>query len=53
MISRPSHGGFVHHLGATARAVIRDAGCPVLVVPAAGRDRRASSASDAESAMTP
>jgi nucleotide-binding universal stress UspA family protein len=33
MISRPLHGGFVHHLGATARAVIREASCPVLVVP--------------------
>jgi len=33
VISRPLHGGFVHHLGATARAVIREATCPVLVVP--------------------
>jgi len=33
VISRPVHGGFVHHLGAAARAVIREAHCPVLVVP--------------------
>ena len=33
VISRPVHGGFVHHLGATARAVIREAASPVLVVP--------------------
>jgi nucleotide-binding universal stress UspA family protein len=33
VISRPLHGGLVHHLGATARAVIREAHCPVLVVP--------------------
>jgi nucleotide-binding universal stress UspA family protein len=33
VVSRPLHGGFVHHLGATARAVIREARCPVLVVP--------------------
>ena len=33
VISRPLHGGLVHHLGSTARAVIRDAHCPVLVVP--------------------
>lgn len=33
VISRPVHGGLVHHLGATARAVIREAHCPVLVVP--------------------
>lgn len=33
VISRPAHGGFVHHLGATARAVLREAPCPVLVVP--------------------
>lgn len=33
LISRPAHGGFVHYLGATARAVIREAECPVEVVP--------------------
>jgi len=33
LISRPAHGGFVHYLGATARAVIREAACPVEVVP--------------------
>jgi nucleotide-binding universal stress UspA family protein len=33
VISRPVHGGFVHHLGAAARAVLREASCPVLVVP--------------------
>ena len=33
LISRPAHGGFVHYLGATARAVIRDVACPIEVVP--------------------
>jgi nucleotide-binding universal stress UspA family protein len=33
VISRPVHGGFVHHLGAAARAVLREAHCTVLVVP--------------------
>lgn len=33
MISRPGHGGFVHYLGSTARAVLRDAECVVEVVP--------------------
>jgi nucleotide-binding universal stress UspA family protein len=33
VISRPVHGSFVHHLGATARAVIREAACPLVVVP--------------------
>jgi nucleotide-binding universal stress UspA family protein len=33
VLSRPAHGGFVHYLGATAHAVIREAACPVLVVP--------------------
>ena len=33
LISRPAHGGFVHYLGSTARAVIREARCPVEVVP--------------------
>jgi nucleotide-binding universal stress UspA family protein len=33
LVSRPAHGGFVHYLGSTARAVIREAGCPVELVP--------------------
>jgi nucleotide-binding universal stress UspA family protein len=33
VISRPVHGGVVHHLGAAARAVIREAHCPLLIVP--------------------
>ena len=35
LISRPVHGGagMVHHLGATARAVLRESHCPVEVVP--------------------
>jgi nucleotide-binding universal stress UspA family protein len=37
VISRPVHGGYVHHLGATARTVIREAHCPVLVVPPGDR----------------
>ncbi|WP_162233026.1 universal stress protein [Nostocoides japonicum] len=34
VIGKPAHGGFVHHLGGTARGVLREATCPVLVVPA-------------------
>ncbi len=34
VIGKPEHGGFVHHLGGTARGVLREASCPVLVVPA-------------------
>ena len=33
LVSRPAHGGFVHYLGSTARAVIRESACPVEVVP--------------------
>lgn len=33
VISRPVHGGRLHHLGATARAVLRGATCSVEVVP--------------------
>jgi nucleotide-binding universal stress UspA family protein len=33
VVSRPAHGGFVHYLGATAHAVLREAACAVLVVP--------------------
>ncbi len=35
LISRPVHGGYLHHLGATARAVLRDTQCPVEVCPPA------------------
>jgi nucleotide-binding universal stress UspA family protein len=34
LILRTSRGGLAHHLGRTARAVLRDAHCPVEVVPA-------------------
>ncbi len=33
VIIKPSHGGRVHHLGGTARALFRDAQCPIEVVP--------------------
>ena len=33
LISRPVHGGYLHHLGAVARGVLREAHCPVEVVP--------------------
>ena len=32
LIVRPAHGGLVHHLGRTARAVLREAHCPVEVL---------------------
>ena len=32
LIVRPAHGGLVHHLGHTARAVLREAHCPVEVL---------------------
>jgi len=33
VIIKPSHGARVHHLGGTARALLRDARCPIEVVP--------------------
>ena len=33
VITKPDHGARVHHLGSTARALLRDAECPVEVVP--------------------
>lgn len=33
VISRPAHGGYFHHLGSTARAVLRESHCPVEVLP--------------------
>ena len=33
VIIKPSHGARLHHLGGTARALLRDALCPVEVVP--------------------
>lgn len=35
LISRPVHGGHFHHLGAVARAVLRESHCPVAVLPSA------------------
>ncbi len=35
VVSKPTHGALLHHLGGTARALLRDATCPVLIVPAA------------------
>jgi nucleotide-binding universal stress UspA family protein len=32
LIVRPAHGGLVHHLGRTARAILREAHCPVEVL---------------------
>lgn len=34
LIARPAHGGQVHHLGSTARALLREAHCPVEVLAA-------------------
>jgi nucleotide-binding universal stress UspA family protein len=33
IVAKPAHGGRLHHLGSTARALLRDAECPVEVVP--------------------
>lgn len=33
LISRPKHGGAVHHLGAVARAVLQEARCPLEILP--------------------
>jgi nucleotide-binding universal stress UspA family protein len=52
VISRPVHGGFVHHLGATARAAIRESACPVLVVPPVDHDRQDEHAPQ-QSALAP
>ncbi len=50
LISRPAHGGLVHHLGATARAVLRESACPVGVVPPAPVDADAAPWDEHESA---
>lgn len=34
-IGKPAHGGNVHHLGRTARGVLRGSACPVQVLPVA------------------
>ncbi len=33
VITRPVHGGYFHHLGSTARAVLSEAHCPVEIFP--------------------
>jgi nucleotide-binding universal stress UspA family protein len=38
VVVKPLHGGLIHHLGRTARAVLRFAQCPVEVVPARPHD---------------
>lgn len=38
LISRPAHGGALHHLGGVGRAVIQDSRCPVEVLPASDVD---------------
>lgn len=35
VLVKPAHGGYLHHLGTTARALLRTAACPVEVVPSA------------------
>lgn len=35
ILVKPAHGGYVHHLGTTTRAVLRTAACPVEVVSSA------------------
>jgi len=42
LIGRPAHGGLVHHLGRTARAVLREARCPVEVLAPVRRGDQAS-----------
>lgn len=39
VIQRPAHGGMFHHLGAVARAVLREAHCPVEVLAPVGSSR--------------
>ena len=36
LLSRPSHGGRLHHLGAVSRAVLHESRCPVEVLPPTG-----------------
>jgi len=36
LITRPAHGGRVHHLGGAGRTVLRSAACPVEVRAPAG-----------------
>jgi nucleotide-binding universal stress UspA family protein len=53
VLSRPVHGGYFHHLGSTARAVLREAHCPVEVLsPVAGREDPAASSRAHESIPT-
>lgn len=33
VVSRPAHGGYLHHLGGTARRLLRLSECPVEVIP--------------------
>jgi nucleotide-binding universal stress UspA family protein len=52
VVSRPAHGGFVHYLGATAHAVLRESACTVLVVPPLDETQEVEHA-DRESVLLP
>ncbi len=53
LMSRPVHGGYFHHLGSTARAVLRGAHCPVEVFPPAGQPAAQLSAEHREPDVLP
>ena len=48
ILVKPLHGSLVHHLGRTARGVLRFAECPVEVVPALPRNRLTAPLPDLE-----
>lgn len=52
-LSRPAHGGYLHHLGVVARTVLREAHCPVEVLPpVSGNSHPPGSPQDHESIPT-
>lgn len=51
LLVRPAHGGALHHLGPVARAVLREARCPVEVLaPSGPADQETDGADDARDA---
>lgn len=50
LVARPNHGGYLHHLGSTARAVLGSAACPVEVVPPRSEPRSVKRSADAPGA---
>jgi nucleotide-binding universal stress UspA family protein len=52
LLSRPAHGAYLHHLGSTARTVLRGAHCPIEVLPPVAARHRSDASQAYETSST-